>query len=116
MLLFNGRPCVAMSNVATVTNDDFASFSTQAGVVLVDFWAPWCGPCKRVGPIIDQLSTEMDGVNFGKLNTDENQETAVASGVMSIPTMMVFKNGEKVDQIVGALPKEQIKATLEKHL
>lgn len=105
-----------MSNVATVTDADFSQFSTQEGVVLVDFWAPWCGPCKRVGPIIDQLSGEMGDVKFGKLNTDENQETAVASGVMSIPTMMVFKNGEKVDQIVGALPKEQIQATLQKHL
>jgi len=101
--------------VSTLTDADFPKFTGQPGVVLVDFWAPWCGPCKRIGPVIEQLSTEMPGVKFGKLNTDENQMTAVQNGVMSIPTLMVYKNGQKVDQIVGAVPKEMLVAALRKH-
>ena len=102
--------------VQTVTDQDFATFTTQKGVVLIDFWAPWCGPCKRIGPVIEQLSTEMPGVKFGKLNTDENQSTAAKSGVMSIPTLMIYKNGQKVDQVVGAVPKDMLVASLKKHL
>ncbi|MGB1586071.1 MAG: thioredoxin, partial [Thermoplasmatota archaeon] len=90
-------------SVTHVTDADFDSFTKQDGVVLVDFWAPWCGPCKRLGPIIDELSGEMTDVKFGKMNTDENQETAGAQGIMSIPTMMVYKDGERVDQLVGAM-------------
>jgi thioredoxin 1 len=106
----------AMSgSVATVTDADFSKFTAQQGVVLIDFWAPWCGPCKRIGPVVEQLSTEMPNVKFGKLNTDENQMTAAKNGVMSIPTLMVYKNGQKVDQIVGAVPKEMLVAALKKH-
>ncbi len=103
-------------SVNTVTDADFAQFTTQEGVVLVDFWAPWCGPCRRVAPVIEQLSGEMPNVKFGKLNTDENQSTAARNGVMSIPTIMIWKNGQKVDQIVGAVPKEHFQAALKKHL
>ena len=103
-------------NVQTVTDGDFSQFTGQQGVVLVDFWAPWCGPCRRIGPIVEQLSTEMPDVKFGKLNTDENQMTSVKNGVMSIPTLMVYKNGQKVDQIVGAVPKETLVSSLKKHL
>ena len=103
-------------NVHTVTDGDFTQFTGQTGVVLVDFWAPWCGPCRRIGPIVEQLSTEMPNVKFGKLNTDENQMTSVKNGVMSIPTLMVYKNGQKVDQIVGAVPKEMLVSSLKKHL
>jgi thioredoxin 1 len=102
-------------NVATVTDADFKKFVASPGVVLIDFWAPWCGPCKRIGPIIEQLSTEMDGITFGKIHTDENQQTAAAQGVMSIPTLMVYKNGQKVDQVIGAVPKETLVATLKRH-
>ncbi len=105
-----------MGQVTTLTDAEYGSFTSKDGVVLVDFWAPWCGPCKRIGPIIEELAGEMDNVAFGKLNTDENQETAVQNGIMSIPTLYVFKNGEKVDQVVGAVPKETLVATLEKHL
>ena len=103
-------------NVHTVTDGDFTQFTGQGGVVLVDFWAPWCGPCRRIAPIVEQLSAEMPNVRFGKLNTDENQMTSVKNGVMSIPTLMVYKNGQKVDQIVGAVPKEMLVAALKKHL
>ncbi|MHB1261677.1 MAG: thioredoxin [Thermoplasmatota archaeon] len=102
--------------VSTVTDSDFSKFTTQPGVVLVDFWAPWCGPCKRIGPVVEQLSGEMPNVKFGKLNTDENQMTAATNGVMSIPTLMVYKDGRKVDQVVGAVPKEMLVATLKRHL
>ena len=101
--------------VSTVTDADFSKFTGQQGVVLIDFWAPWCGPCKRIGPVIEQLSTEMPDVKFGKLNTDENQMTAAKNGVMSIPTLMVYKNGQKVDQIVGAVPKDMLVSALKKH-
>ena len=102
--------------VSTVTDSDFSKFTNQEGVVLVDFWAPWCGPCKRIGPVIEQLSGEMPNVKFGKLNTDENQNTAVTQGVMSIPTLKVYKDGKQVDQIVGAVPKEMLVASLRRHL
>lgn len=102
-------------SVHAVTDKDFQSFIGNSGVVLVDFWAPWCGPCRRVGPVIEQLATEMPSVKFGKLNTDENQATAAQNGVMSIPTIMIYKNGQKVDQIVGAYPKEHFVAALKKH-
>ncbi len=102
--------------VKDLSDNDFGDFTKQAGVTLVDFWAPWCGPCKRIGPVVDELSEEMPDVHFGKLNTDENQATAAAQGVMSIPTLFVYKDGEKVDQVVGAVPKESLADTLKKHL
>ena len=102
-------------NVATVTDADFKAFTSQPGVVLIDFWAPWCGPCKRIGPVIEKLSTEMASVKFGKLNTDENQMTAAQNGVMSIPTLKIYKNGQQVDQIVGAVPEAMLVTALKKH-
>lgn len=85
--------------------------------VVVDFWAPWCGPCRMVSPVLDELSTEMsEKISFFKLNTDENQETASQFGVMSIPTVMLFKNGEPVERIIGATTKGNFKDKLEAHL
>lgn len=104
-----------MGSVTHLTDADFESFTKKDGVVLVDFWAPWCGPCKRIGPIIDELAGEMTDVAFGKLNTDENQSTAAGHGIMSIPTLYVYKDGQKVDQVVGAVPKEALVAALKKH-
>jgi len=87
-------------------------------LVLVDFWAPWCGPCQRMAPVIDELAEEMKGqsVKIGKLNVDENQVTPGNYGIMSIPTLIVFKKGQPVEQIVGLQPKEALAAKLKAHL
>lgn len=85
--------------------------------VLVDFWAEWCGPCKMIAPVLEDIAKDKDGdLVIGKLDVDANQDTAMAFGVMSIPTLLLFKNGEPVERIVGYQPKEQLLPRLEAHL
>ncbi len=85
--------------------------------VLVDFWAEWCGPCKMIAPVVDELATEYDGkVKFTKLNVDFNPQTSAKYGVRSIPTLLIFKGGAPVDQVVGAVPKSVLQQRLEKAL
>jgi thioredoxin 2 len=103
-------PLAASVHPVTVTDANFASEVEQSALpVLLDMWAPWCGPCRTIAPVIEQLAAELAGrVRVAKLNTDENQRTAARFGVRSIPTLLVLKNGREIDRLVGALPKQEI--------
>ncbi|WP_044893045.1 thioredoxin [Bacillus alveayuensis] len=102
--------------ITNVTDQNFAQETSQ-GLVLADFWAPWCGPCKMIAPVLEELDQEMgDKVKIVKINVDENQETAGKFGIMSIPTLLVFKNGEVVDKVIGYQPKEALAGVLNKHM
>lgn len=99
--------------VAHITDAQFTD-TVKEGVTLVDFWAPWCGPCKMIAPILDELAGELDGkARIVKMNVDENPDVAGQYGIMSIPTMILFKNGKAEGKIVGGQPKPQIKAFIE---
>ena len=104
------------SKPVTITDATFALQVENSPLpVLLDLWAPWCGPCRTVGPVIDELSRELAGrVRIGKLNVDENPATASRFGVSSIPTLLVFKDGQEVDRLVGAHPKAEITRRLER--
>lgn len=99
-----------------LTKDNFAQ-SVQNGVSLVDFWAPWCGPCKTQLPIVEELATELEGqATIGKINVDEEPELASQFGVMSIPTLILFKDGQPVDKMVGLQSKDSLKAKISNQL
>ncbi|MRG88383.1 thioredoxin [Salinibacillus xinjiangensis] len=100
----------------THATDQNFNQETSEGLVLADFWAPWCGPCKMIAPVLEDLDSELsEKVKIIKLDVDENQETAQKYGVMSIPTLLLFKDGEVVDQVVGFQPKEALAELVNKH-
>ena len=109
---------MAAENVQKFTDGNFDESVLQNGQpVLVDFWAEWCGPCKRLGPTIEQLASEYAGkVTIGKLNVDENPNTAIKFQIRGIPAVLLFKGGHLVESIVGLAPKEDFKKVLDKHL
>ncbi|NIK11126.1 thioredoxin [Alkalibacillus sp. S2W] len=101
--------------IVNATDQTFSE-ETSEGLVLVDFWAAWCGPCKMIAPVLEELDSEKnDEVKIVKLDVDENQETAQKYGVMSIPTLIMFKDGEQVDQAHGFQPKEALEELVEKN-
>lgn len=107
-----------MSATAAVTDASFKPEVLECELpVLVDFWAPWCGPCRMVSPVVDEIANQYDGkVKVVKVNTDENPTVASQYGIRSIPTLMIFKAGQRVDMVVGAVPKTTLSNTLEKYL
>ena len=107
-----------MSKALAVTDASFEQEVLKSNTpVLVDFWAEWCGPCKMIAPILDEIAQEFDGrVKVAKVDVDSNNKTAGRYNIMSIPSLLLFKNGQLVDQIVGALPKSQLASRLEKAL
>jgi thioredoxin 1 len=107
----------ALTEPLVLTDSSFKNEVAKYPIMLVDFWAPWCGPCRMVSPIIEQLAREYSGrVAFGKVNVDESQMVAATFGIQSIPTMMIFKNGKAVDVMVGAMPKGQIEMKIKHQL
>jgi thioredoxin 1 len=104
--------------ITNLTTDTFkAAVTSSASPVLVDFWAPWCGPCKAIAPILEELAVEMDGkLKIAKVNIDENDAIATEYGVRAIPTMILFKGGQVAETLVGMMPKAALKAKVAAHL
>ena len=109
---------MASEKVATLTDTNFdQSVIKSAQPVLVDFWAEWCGPCKRLGPTIEQLASEYAGkVTIGKLNVDDNPNTAIKFQIRGIPAVLLFKGGEIVESVIGLAPKDDFKKAIDKHI
>jgi len=107
-----------MSDEMTVTTATFEAEVIKSAIpVVADFWAEWCGPCRMIGPIIEQLAVELKGkAVFGKLNVDENMQTANKYRISAIPTLMIFKDGKLIDKLVGAYPKPALTAKIQKYL
>lgn len=107
-----------MSSAIAVTDASFEQDVLKSDIpVLVDFWAPWCGPCRMVAPVVEEVAAQYEGkIKVFKLNTDENPAVAGQYGIRSIPTLMLFKDGQRVDVVVGAVPRTTLATTIDKHL
>ena len=115
--LSNKKGVENISSATEVKDSTFDDFVKDNKIVIIDCWAPWCGPCRSLAPIIEELAKEFEGkIAFGKLNTDENESIPMRFNISAIPTLLVFKSGEMVDRIVGAGNKEFMKAKFAKHL
>ncbi len=113
----NGSAQATSGKPVELTDANFREVVKGNPVVVVDFWAPWCGPCRVVSPVLEQLASEMAGqATFGKLNVDDNPMTSQQFGIQGIPTIMVFKDGEPVDGLVGAAPKQMIEARIKPYV
>src|ERR671930_360638 len=101
-------------NIIDVTDNNFQAEVVESEIaVVVDFWAPWCGPCRMVSPVLEQINAEREDLRVVKLNVDENQTTAMRFEILSIPTMILFKNGQVAKKVIGALPKARLEAEFE---
>jgi thioredoxin 1 len=101
-------------NFDEVTDSNFQAEVIESDLpVLVDFWAPWCGPCRVIAPVLEEIATARDDLRIVKLNVDENQQTAASFDVLSIPTMILFRNGQAVKKVIGAYPRKKLEAELE---
>jgi len=103
--------------IVHVTDQSFATDVESTGTVLVDFWAPWCGPCKMIAPVLEEINKEIgEKLTIAKLNVDDNPSSAGKYGILGIPTLLLFKDGQPVEKIVGFQPKDNLMSTINKHL